>query len=190
MKKIPTLFLRDPDNMRRVLPDVNPTCQWVLDGEGVPTRKWDGTCVLIRDGRMFARREVKPGKKAPADFELVEHDEQTGKSVGWVPVTDTPEYARHWEAFTHWDPFDLAPGWRAGTYELVGPKVNGNPERLPRHDLVLHGMHEMTGVPRDFDGLRAWLLDRRPDIEGIVWWREPGNPDSDMAKLKRRDFDA
>lgn len=183
MKKIPTLFLRDPDNMRRVLPDVNPTCQWVLDGEGVPTRKWDGTCVLIRDGRMFARREVKPGKKAPADFELVEHDEQTGKSVGWVPVTSDPEYARHWEAFNLWHE------WPDGTYELVGPKVNGNPERIGRHILVGHGSIRLTDVPCDFDGLRAWLL-ARPYFEGIVWWRELGNPDSDMAKLKRRDFDA
>ena len=47
MHKIPTLFRRDPDDRKRVLPEANPACQWVLDGEGTPTRKYDGTCVLL-----------------------------------------------------------------------------------------------------------------------------------------------
>lgn len=47
MQKIPTVYLRGRQNMARVTDDVNPACQWVSDGEGVPTRKWDGTCILI-----------------------------------------------------------------------------------------------------------------------------------------------
>jgi hypothetical protein len=35
MEKIPTLFRRDPVDMKRVLPEVNPACQWVSDGEGL-----------------------------------------------------------------------------------------------------------------------------------------------------------
>lgn len=49
MKKIPTVFVRDPEtNLKHVRDEVHPDCQWVLDGEGVPTRKWDGTCVRVR----------------------------------------------------------------------------------------------------------------------------------------------
>ncbi len=43
MKKIPTLFIRDPENPRYVTEEVHPDCQWVTRGEGVPTRKYDGT---------------------------------------------------------------------------------------------------------------------------------------------------
>ena len=39
MKKIPTIYLRDPDDRAHVTDEVNAECQWVLDGEGVPTRK-------------------------------------------------------------------------------------------------------------------------------------------------------
>jgi hypothetical protein len=64
VKKIPTVFRRDPEDMKRVLPEVSPGCEWVLDGEGVATRKYDGTCVrLDEDGKWLARREVRPGKR-------------------------------------------------------------------------------------------------------------------------------
>ncbi|WP_089155535.1 hypothetical protein [Micromonospora sp. NBS 11-29] len=56
MRKIPTLFRRDPEDRRRVLPEVDPECRWVLDGEGVATRKYDGTCLLRdTDGTWWAR---------------------------------------------------------------------------------------------------------------------------------------
>jgi hypothetical protein len=56
MNKIPTVFRRDPDDRKRVLPEANPDCQWVLDGEGTPTRKYDGTCVLKINGNPEAVR--------------------------------------------------------------------------------------------------------------------------------------
>lgn len=40
MKKIPTLFQRDPDDRAHVTRDVNPAAAWVLDGEGIATRKY------------------------------------------------------------------------------------------------------------------------------------------------------
>ena len=35
MRKIPTLFLRDPDMPSRVLPTVYEPCRWVVQGLGV-----------------------------------------------------------------------------------------------------------------------------------------------------------
>ncbi len=70
-----------------------------------------------------------------------------------------------------------------GTYELCGPKVNGDPEQLGVHRLVRHATaEEFGGVPRDFDGLMTWLL-AHPEFEGVVWH----HPDGRMAKLKYRD---
>ena len=38
MRKILTLFVRDPQDMRHVTREVHPDCAWVLAGEGVATR--------------------------------------------------------------------------------------------------------------------------------------------------------
>lgn len=184
MRKIPTLFQRDPDDRAHVLPEVNPGCEWVLDGEGVATRKWDGTCVkLDADGAWWARREVKPGKNIPNGYVIEEHDEVTGKLVGWEPMAQSSFAKFHAEA----QPVGGSPA--PGTYELLGPKVNGNPDGFGVHVLVPHGFMAFAGLgefrqaPRDYDGLKKWLLDR-PQYEGIVWH----HPDGRMVKLKRRDF--
>jgi hypothetical protein len=180
MQKIPTLYVRDPEDRRYVTDEVTPGCEWVLAGEGVPTRKFDGTCVMLdEDGQWWARREVKPGKVAPDGFRAVEHDETTGKTVGWEPVEQSP-FVKFWrEAVEDADPGDL---W-AGTYELVGPKINGNPEREERHALIRHGWERVRFLlPPDelvkFVGREGW--------EGIVWH----HPDGRMAKLKARDYRA
>jgi len=73
-----------------------------------------------------------------------------------------------------------------GTYELIGPKVQGNAERRERHMLVPHGAEILPGVPRDFEGIRVYLAGH--EIEGVVWWRAAGDPECDKAKIKRRDF--
>lgn len=177
MRKIPTLFKRDPaTNLRYVRDEPHRDCLWVLAGEGVATRKYDGTCCLVRDGRLFRRHELKPNKTAPANFEPVQVDELTGKTVGWVPVGDGPEDRWHREAF-HGDERD-------GTYELLGPKIQGNPEQIHVHTLLPHRLaQELLYVPRDFAGLRDYLTGAFP-YEGVVW----RHPDGRMAKLKKRDF--
>lgn len=185
MRKIPTLFRRDPDDMRRLLPEVHPDCQWVLDREGVATRKYDGTCVKYDGTEWWARREVKPGKRTPDGFVAVERDDDTGKTVGWEPAEQSPFLAFLDEAERVRSAFDF---WLPGTYELCGPKINGNPEGFNSHVLISHADADiLDGIPRDFDGLAALLTDYFPH-EGIVWHRKPGDPDTDMAKIKHRDF--
>ena len=60
MKKTPTIFVRDMSKQPAlVTPEWKHGCEWVRDGEGVPTLKVDGTCCMVRDGKYFKRREVK-----------------------------------------------------------------------------------------------------------------------------------
>lgn len=179
MKKIPTLFVRDEVDRRYVTPQVTPGCEWVLAGEGIPTRKFDGTCVLIRYGlhgtEALCRREVKAGKETPPNFEAIEHDPVTGKTVGWEP-SDQSGFARYVNEAIY-------PGIQPGTYELIGPRINGNPENWSDHALIRHGVVALTNPdPLTFETLRDALLGE--PFEGIVWH----HPDGRMAKLKRRDF--
>lgn len=181
MRKVPTLFQRDPTNRRFVASDINPSCQWVIDGEGVATRKYDGTCVMLDErGHWWARREVKPGKAEPPAFVEVEHDDITGKRVGWEPVSQSAFAKIHAQVMTDFlvDTDDLPPG----TYELIGPRINQNPEGVERHQLRYHADAERLVAPRDHDGLREFLASF--DGEGIVWH----HPDGRMAKIKGRDF--
>lgn len=177
MQKIKTLFVRNLDDRRHVLNEVTPGCEWVLAGEGIATRKWDGTCVMLDDnGAWWARREVKPGKKAPDNYVAISTDDATGKTVGWEPIAQSPFAQFHAEALIY------NAGCEPGTYELMGPKINGNPEGFTPHTLMIHGWAELKDAPRDYDGLRTWLLNR--PYEGIVWH----HPDGRMAKLKAKDF--
>lgn len=175
MKKTVSLFARNYDGDRLVRDELIPGAEWVVAGEGVATRKLDGTCCLVRNGRLFKRYDAKAGKAPPAGFEPAQApDAVSGHWPGWLPVGDGPEDARHREAFTA----DLADG----TYELCGPKVQSNPEGLEAHVLVRHGSEVLADCPRTFTGLRDYLSVR--DIEGVVWH----HPDGRMVKLKGKDF--
>lgn len=186
MQKIPTVFRRDMDHpRRRVTDEVTPGCEWVLTGVGVATRKYDGACVghLDLGGglRWWARREVRPGKEPGMWFIPVHTDLVTGKTVGWTPVEESSHYKWFEQALAE-DGADLPPG----TYELIGPKVNGNPERLTRHHLQAHTAAEVVDAPdRSPAGLRALVvaLFAQRGVEGVVFTA----PDGRMAKLKARD---
>lgn len=193
MRKIPTLFVRDPEDRRYVTSEVTPGCEWVIAGEGVPTRKYDGTCVMLdENGRWWARREVKRGKTPPPNYMPVERDETTQKIVGWEPVGQSPFAKFHAEALEPLTKFGALIGQsvKPGTYELVGPKINGNPEGASSHRLESHANAELLGGWDEvtFETLRehltSWIA--AEGIEGIVWH----HPDGRMAKLKVRDFPA
>lgn len=180
VRKIPTIFERDPEDRAHVLPNVTAGCEWVLEGEGVPTRKFDGTCTMFDGEKWWARREVKVGKREPESWVHEETDFTTGKRVGWEPIERSPFAAFHEEALAGASPFE------PGTYELIGPKINGNPEDFSMHCLVRHGVIELQNPePITYETLRDEMTgDFR--FEGVVWH----HPDGRMAKLKKRDFPA
>ena len=191
MKKIPCLFERDFSDRKRpaLLTSVTPGCEWVLAGEGVATRKCDGSACLVKEGKLFKRYDCRKGKTPPEGFIPCEPepDATTGHWPGWLAVDDGPECKWHREA---WNGLRASDGTRFhsglllddGTYELCGPKIQGNPERLLEHTMIRHGSELLAFVPRDWEGLKAYLEEH--PIEGIVWH----HPDGRMAKLRRDDF--
>lgn len=184
MKKIPSIFIRDWNGDKNLVTrEINPDCDWVFRAEGIASIKMDGTCCMVRAGKLFKRREIKPGQTIPADFESCGEDLETGKLVGWVPVGDGPDDQYHREAWKAAS-FPNHHGLPDGTYELLGPKVQGNPEKVATHTLVRHGSAVPEEyIPLDFDGLYEWLSVH--DVEGLVWRHRD---DGRMAKIKGRDF--
>jgi len=204
MRKIVTLFKRNPENRQLVLPEYAVE----LPDRAVPTVKFDGTACMITTSNEFyssfspvtccwKRYDVKPGRSVPeGSIACGDKDEATGHWPHWVPIVrgkaedkwfwegyDNKEYIALIE-FPHWDG-SYRKGlteWPSGTYELVGPKVNANPYGLTKHELWRHGSKLVLDAPCDYEGLKAFL--NMFTIEGIVWWVD-GEP---FAKIKRRDF--
>lgn len=194
MQKIPSLYVRNPENMRFVLPQLNETCRWVIaeDGTNGPVRatiKWDGTCVM-RDihGQWWARHQVRPDKKVPENYIPVEHDPVTGKTQGWIPMADS-QYRKFFEEAVAESPEST---WRAtgvGTFELIGPRIGANPHRKKRHELIRHGEDFLIPhPPTEYTALAQYLRNSHEIwgyFEGIVWHNDV---DGRMAKIKTRDF--
>lgn len=187
MEKIISLYARNYDGDRLVRDEVVPGAEWVAEGEGTPTRKIDGTCCMMRDMFLFKRYDAKKGKTPPPDFEPAQPDPDpiTGHWPGWVPVRgDNPADRYHIEALNNWGEMAPTRPMEDGTYELVGPKIQGNPEKFDHHWLISHNCPTLLlyAVPVDFEGIKKFLSEC--DIEGVVWH----HPDGRMVKIKKKDF--
>lgn len=185
MKKISTLFKKDPNDLGRVINEVNPENEWVFTDEGVrPTRKFDGTACAIIEGSLYKRYDVKRGKQVPSlAIPCQDPDPITGHWPHWVKCeVGNPADKFHVEGYRNLIEENYTP--QDGTYELVGPKVQGNPEGFEKHTLVLHGAYELQGLiyPMTFENLRNYL--EVVSIEGIVFH----HPDGRMCKIRKSDF--
>ena len=190
MKKITTIFkINWVDHQRGdVTREVNPENQWVLDGEGVATRKWDGTAIMRKGAFLYKRYDRKMNPKT---------GEYKTPKEAWIACQDPDPITHHWTGWLWVNPSDPENKWIVqafeedadsifdnGTYELIGPQINGNPEHVDRLIFKKHGdvVYDIPKEKRNFDDLRQFLIDN--EIEGIVFH----HPDGRMAKLKRRDF--
>ena len=199
MIKIPCLFERDFSNVRRptLLKTVTSGCEWALTSSGIPTRKRDGTACLVRDGKLYKRYDVKTSRGARVPEGAIAcipaADLVTGHWPHWIEATG-PESKWHVEAFTglrasDGSRFRDAAKLEDGTYELCGPRINGNPEGLPEHVFIKHGSEVLThprlsDEPRTWEGLHNFLLEAT--FEGIVFHHVEKR--DVMCKIRRDDF--
>jgi hypothetical protein len=193
------VYQRNYDGDRQIRDEIVPGCEWVLGGEGRATRKYDGTSCMVKGNQLYKRYDRKLTKQAKSmlknqeDYEVQLTDFKPAPEFwipcekypdpkshhwpGWVPVRpDDPSDQYHIEAL---EEDDLPP---EGTYELIGPKVQGNPEGIGFHVLIRHGARVLPDFPRDFDAIRDRLIEL--NIEGVVFWNDDGR----MAKVKLKDF--
>ena len=163
---------------------VTPGCEWVIKGEGVATRKWDGTCCKIENGILYKRYDAKNGKIPPEGFiPAQDPDPITGHWPGWLIVDRSSENRWINETYENVLMLKQVESLEDGTYEAVGPKINGNKDQLPQHQLIKHGYQLCEDCPRYFEGIKQYLSNGVP-IEGVVWH----HPDGRMCKIKSSDF--
>ncbi len=189
MIKIPTVFKKDPNNLALVINEVNPGCEWVLAGEGIATRKFDGTAAAVINGELYKRYDVKKGRAVPANaIPCQEPDPITGHWPHWVKVDFESKEDKYFKEAWERDKGEFPDG----TYELCGPKINGNKEQLICHVLWRHGWNTLDfkygnylcPTKMNFDSLRELLSLESFDTEGIVFY----HPDGRMAKIRKSDF--
>ena len=184
MEKIISLFQRNYETDRLIRNEIVDGAAWVIEGEGVATRKFDGTACAIFDSKIYKRYDIKGGKKVPegAIACMDKPDPNTNHHPFWVPVEeDNPSDKYFVEAFNRGkDYYDNC--LVDGTYELCGEKVQGNPEAITGNVLVPHGKEILEDAPRDFESIKEYLCNK--NIEGIVWH----HPSGAMVKIKKKDY--
>lgn len=182
MKKISTLFKKDPNDLGRVINEINPENEWALT-IGIPTRKYDGTSCAVINGELHKRYDVKKGKEVPD---------------GAIPCQEPDEITGHWPHWVKCDPNNNADKWHLeafgteytsiifgdGTYELIGEKIQGNPEKIGGHILIEHGKDILDINDLSFDGIRNYLAIH--NIEGIVF--HANDLSGRMCKIRKSDF--
>lgn len=189
MRKIPTLFERDfSGGSAKATPIVTKGYEWVLEGDGVATIKYDGACCAIIDGEFYRRYDAKHGKPVPEGAIKCqeEADPITGHLPCWIKC-DRFNPADKWL----WSAFDVLVSTLPqypndvktldGTYEAIGLHFQSNPYNLKRDILVRHG-ENVVDVPRSFEGIREWLESH--EEEGIVFWKD----NKPQCKIKRSDY--
>ncbi len=183
MIKIPCLFNRtfEGHNKQTLLNEVTPGCEWVIAGEGVATRKYDGTACSVIGGKLYKRYDAKKGKEPPIGaIPCCEPDAVTGHWPHWLKV-DPRKPEDKWHVLT-WQHLYAGCPWPDGTYELIGPGIGSNAEGRSARCFARHGNVILPNVPRTFDGLREYLGENL--IEGIVFHHQDGR----MCKIRRHDF--
>ncbi len=185
MQKINTLYKKDPNNLGRVINEIDPQNEWVLT-HGIATRKFDGTACAVISKTLYKRYDAKINKetgeyKRPVPVDAIpcqEADKITGHHPHWV-MCDRSDPADKW----HFEAFGSVE-LPEGTYELCGEKVQSNPEKIQGHQLISHTEHTFpNGVPTTFNGLKDFLT--HVDVEGIVFHH---SQDDRMCKIRKSDF--
>lgn len=183
MKKIPTLFERtfENHNVVNITDKVHEGMEWVLEGEGVATVKFDGACCAIIEGLFYKRYDAKRGKKPPEGaIPCCDPDPVTGHHPHWVEVDcQKPEDKWFVRAYLNAPPVY----WKSTycTFEAIGEHFNGNPQNVIGDNLIKHGSI-VVEVKRSFEGIKKFLEENY--IEGLVFWKD-GEP---QCKIKRSDF--
>lgn len=196
MNKIPTLFLRNPENMKLVTRELNPDCDWI-DDFGIPssqfTIKKDGTNiqVIIKDGvlvhvnkRKNPSREEKALGKVPVYINADRSDPSDQYIFQSVDATDFSDWPNG-----EWSCEALGPNIQGGIESKFPCLYNfqNNPEYVDDHydtNKFFKGDGSGHNFFISYDGIKDYF--EKNEVEGIVI--NAGKSKFGSCKIKRRDF--
>ncbi len=180
MRKIRTLFKKNEKHL--ATRDLN--VDWA-NKEWKAYRKYDGTSCAVINGVLYKRYDcklVRP-KKGSADEPYYKTPPE-----GAIACCDPDPITGHWP---HWIIVKATDKWHLeaeipkqdGTYELVGPKINGNKDHFEKHIYVDHNSESIIVEIEslDYDYLHEFM--KTHDMEGLVIKYE-----EDWVKVRKCDF--
>ena len=192
--------------MLPVLSKINPIFEYVVDDKGRPSgatidkltispthfivsAKFDGTCCYIKDGKIFARQDVKKSvANAPEGWFPTAGTEpdKGGHIIGFRPLDVKKGDKWHFmpilkddntkARFLEYNPttkkfkYVIRPieDFNGKTLELVGPHVNGNKHQLEHHAYIVHGSVQVDAPWKTHSEIKKWLQEDGIIYEGIV----------------------
>lgn len=195
MQKIPTLFPKDSNDLSKV---IEGTPLFPID-ELRFRIKVDGTSCYLLEGQPYVRYDAKlikhkRGKviKTLTKEEVIltlpkgaipcqEPDELSGHWPHWIPLLDQPEYHGQRKGY------ELSKPTQDGSYECIGPSINGNPHNESEHIWVYHSSNDLLVDLKLSDSnayyeLKEFLKDF--PYEGLVAYMA----DTPVAKIRRCDY--
>lgn len=183
MELIPSLFEHDKAGF--AVDRWTPGFEGVRDGSWTARRKYNGHACDF-DGSDWWVRRVLRGSKArtrpPEGFRRVYEDAE--RVYGWAPAAGSfygPLLRSALEAYYG--------SLSAGTYELLGPEIADNTEKVRVNCLVRHDAAPVINLNSNslhFRRLRWFFMEnlKPKGIEGIVWY----GPKGERVQLKVTDF--
>ena len=129
------------DGNGRATPTISPGCEWITDWTAAATQKVDGIGIKI-DGNTIWQRSNSQWQEIPATEDRLAQALQRHKDVSGTAPSD-------------------------GTYELIGPGINGNREMAVSYALVSHRDTRLANFPTDLPSIRTAMASL--NIEGVVW---------------------
>jgi hypothetical protein len=202
MKKMKTVFVIDHNNEALATNHIRPENAWVFEEKNVvATIKFDGTAAFFENGQLYKRwnrklnkQFIRKAKKLKENFipedwmfkDIPEGsiacenqpDKITMHYPYWIPVGNGNEDLMFREALK-----EASGNMENGvSYELIGPKIQGNPHDIDKHILVKHGGNVIKNMEMSYDGIYNWM--RKNNAEGIVFHGKDGK----KSKIRRKDM--
>lgn len=196
MKKIPTILPKDPNDLGLVIS--GPLMEGIkyfqlkIDGtsslikEGIPYGRYDAKLIKSKKGKKTYLTKEEVSKNLPAGaIPCQEPDEKSGHWPHWIPLLkENPEQKYMLEAFTELE------NKIDGTYETIGPKIQGNPHNEEKHIMVPHFSDKLRFAV-DFEKMNENPYEYFKEVfkdfsfEGLVAYNDKNEP---IGKIRRSDF--
>lgn len=189
MKKIPTLFIRNPENMKLVTQEVNPEARHLfINPMVIPTIKKDGTNIRIT---IDCGELVKVEKRRNPTRE----EKALGAEPGYIDANRLDPADQYiYKAVDSFESYELL---KDGQYccEAMGSKIQGGVESCYSELYIFElfptviPIEELPHFGRDLNFYTIKHYLEKTEIEGIVFKTRSTRKDEwEYAKIKRRDF--